>query len=325
MLPSFSYVRAQSLDDAIRQLSVGDARVHAGGSDLLGCLRDGVFETPKVVSLSGLTELRGIHEASNGSVRIGALTKIAEVARSPVIRQRHTVLAEAASAVASPQMRNQATLGGNLCQKPRCWYYRGEFNCLRKGGGRCYAAAGENHFHCILGGGPCYMVNPSDTAPALVALDAAVRIVGPDGTRTVLVEEFHVPAGRDFRRETVLEPDEIVTEILLPQPSPAVYSSYYKVRGRGSWDFAVAGVALALAFRDSLVHSARVVLSGAAPVPWRCRDAEEVLTGERLDGTVAARAAQVAMADARALRHNGYKIPLFRGLIEEQLLALVAD
>jgi xanthine dehydrogenase YagS FAD-binding subunit len=325
MLPSFSYVRAESLDDAIRQLSAGDARVHAGGSDLLGCLRDGVFQTPKVVSVSGLRELQGIHEAANGSVRIGALTKIAEVARNPGIRQRFAVLAQAASVVASPQLRHQATLGGNICQKPRCWYYRGEFNCLRKGGGKCYAAAGENHFHCILGGGPCFMVNPSDTAPALVALDAAVRIVGPEGTRTVLVEEFHVPAGRDFRRETVLQPGELVTEILLPQPSAAVYSSYRKVRSRGSWDFAVAGVALALEFRDDLVHSARIVLAGAAPVPWRCREAEEVLTGKRLDGTTAAQAAQVALADARALQHNGYKIPLFRGLIEDQLLALVAD
>lgn len=324
MLPSFSYVRAQSLDDAIRHLSAGNARAHAGGSDLLGCLRDGVFDTAKVVSLAELADLRGIREAPNGSVRIGALTTIAEVARNPVIRRQFAALAEAASVVASPQLRNQATLGGNICQKPRCWYYRGEFNCLRKGGGTCYAAAGENHFHCILGGGPCYMVNPSDIAPALVALDAVVRIVGPEGTRTVLVEEFHVPAGRDFRRETVLEPGEVVTEILLPQPSLAVYSSYRKVRGRGSWDFAVAGVALVLTFRDDLVHSARVVLSGAAPVPWRCRETEEVLTGRRIDGATAARAAEAAMANARPLRHNGYKIPLFRGLIEEQLLALAA-
>ncbi len=144
--------------------------------------------------------------------------------------------------MASPQLRNQGTIGGNLCQKPRCWYYRGEFHCLRKGGDLCYAAGGENLFHCIFGGDMCYIVHPSDTAPALVAFDAKVRIAGPGGDRTVPLESFHVPPGRDIQKETVLEPDEIVTEVLLPPPPPGLKSSYRKVRTRRSWDFALAGV-----------------------------------------------------------------------------------
>ena len=186
----------------------------------------------------------------------------------------------------------------------------------------CYAAGGENQFHCILGGAGCFVVHPSDTAPALVALGATVGIAGPRGARTVPMEVFHVLPSVDFRRETVLEPGEIVTEILLPEPASGTRSSYRKVRSRGAWDFALAGVALALRFSGNRVEDGRVVLSGAAPVPWRSREAEDVIAGQRLDAEVARRAGEAAMRDARALRHNGYKIPLFRGLIEEQLLAI---
>jgi xanthine dehydrogenase YagS FAD-binding subunit len=322
MLPSFSYVRAQTLDDALRQLSSEGAAVHAGGSDLLGCLRDGVFEASKVVSLSGLGDLRGIRDTRNGGLRIGATTTIAEIAANDVVRRQYGALAQAAAVVASPQLRNQGTIGGNICQKPRCWYYRGDFDCMRKGGGMCYAAGGENQYHCILGGAGCFIVHPSDMAPALVALGATVRIAGPRGSRTVPMEEFHVLPSVDVRRETVLEAGEIVTEVLLPESAGGLRSSYRKVRSRGAWDFALAGVALALRFSGNRVEEGRVVLSGAAPVPWRSREAEGVIAGQRLEAGVARRAAEAAMRDARALRHNGYKIPLFRGLIEEELLAI---
>jgi xanthine dehydrogenase YagS FAD-binding subunit len=201
MLPRFSYVRAQSLDEAIAQLGPDDTRVAAGGSDLLGCLRDEVFACSKVVSLSRLDELRGVRVDSRGGVRIGALTTIATVASDPVVNERYPVLAQAARAVASPQLRHQGTIGGNICQKPRCWYYRGEFHCRRKGGSTCYAIAGENQFHCILGGRGCFIVHPSDTAPALVALDATVQIAGRSGTRRIPLAEFHVSPRDDIRRE----------------------------------------------------------------------------------------------------------------------------
>lgn len=325
MMPSMSYVRPNSLDDAIRRLADPTARIHAGGTDLLGCLWDGVFEAKKVVSLGGLEELRGIHETRDGGLRIGALTTITEVARAPVIQERYRALAMAAAEVASPQLRNQGTIGGNICQKPRCMYYRGQFHCLRKGGDTCFAANGENENHCIFGGDMCHIVHPSDTAPALVALEAQVRIRGTGGSRMVAVEGFHVPPATDPTRETVLEPGEVVTEIILPPPARGLRSSYRKVRARRSWDFALAGVALAVAPNGGTVEKARVVLSGAAPIPWRAVASEEALAGRPLDAETAARAGEAAVEGARPLAQNGYKIPLFRALVEAELLALVED
>jgi len=322
MVPSFSYIRPGSLDEAIGMLSSDGARVHAGGTDLLGCLRERVFDVSTVVSIAGLRELRGIEATAAGGLRIGALTTIAEVARHPVIRSKYRALSMAAAEVASPQLRNQGTIGGNLCQKPRCWYYRGEFHCLRKGGDRCYAVEGENAYHCILGGENCFIVHPSDTAPALAALQAGVVIAGPGGRRTVAVEDFHVPPSEDYTRETVLEPAEIVTEIVLPPPAEGLRSSYRKVRARRAWDFALAGVALAIVFAGDQAADSRVVLSGAAPVPWRSAEAEKLLKGRRLNRDRAAKAAGAAVKDAEPMTQNEYKIPLFRGLIEQQLTAI---
>jgi xanthine dehydrogenase YagS FAD-binding subunit len=323
MVPSFSYIRAKSLDEAIDYLAMDGARPHAGGTDLLGCLRDRVFDVTTVVSIAGLKELRGIQATPAGGLRIGSLTTIAEIARHPLIRSNYRALSMAASEVASPQLRNQGTIGGNLCQKPRCWYYRGEFHCLRKGGDQCYAVEGENAYHCILGGDNCFIVHPSDTAPALVALQAGVVIAGPNGRRIVSAESFHMPPSVDYTSETVLESQEIVTEIILPPPAKGLRSSYRKVRARRAWDFALAGVALAMVFNDDQTTEARVVLSGAAPVPWRSAEAEKTVRGSRLDRSRAARAAEAAIKDAEPMEQNEYKIPLFRGLIEQQLMAIV--
>ncbi len=321
MLTNFSYIRPKSLKEAVKQLSSDGAVLHAGGTDLLGCLRDRVFNIKKMVSISGLKDLRGIKRTADGGLRIGALTTIAEVAENPVVKQNYPALAQGALEVASPQLRNQGTIGGNLCQKPRCWYYRGEFHCLRKGGKKCFAAAGENQYHCIFGGGPCFIVHPSDTAPALAAFGASVLIVGPKGTRTVAVENFHVLPGVDVHRETVLGPGEIVTEIIVPS-AQGVRSSYRKVRARASWDFALAGVALALRLNGDVVTKARVVLSAAAPVPWRSKDVEDAIIGSRLDADIIAKAAEAAVRNAQPLDQNDYKVSLFRGMIEEELSAI---
>jgi xanthine dehydrogenase YagS FAD-binding subunit len=322
MITGFSYLRAKSVKEAISGLSQGDARIHAGGTDLLGCLRDQVFTTDMIVSISGLKELKGIRETPEGDLRIGALTTITEISESRIIRERYPALAQAAAEVASPQLRNQGTLGGNLCQKPRCWYYRGEFHCLRKGGDRCYAIAGENHYHCIFGGDRCYIVHPSDAAPALVAYKARVHIAGPAGMRKVSIDHFFVPPSKDVTKETVLEKGEIVTEIILPPPLRGVRSSYRKVRARRSWDFALVGVALALQMTSGNVTDVRIVLSGAAPIPWRSVDAEKALMGNVLDPDSIKRTAALSVNSARPLNHNAYKIPLFRGMIEEELMNL---
>jgi xanthine dehydrogenase YagS FAD-binding subunit len=233
MLPNFTYARPASLKDAIRELSAPETRLHAGGTDLLGCLRDGVFGAKKLVALGGIAELRGIAAAPDGSLRIGALATLAEIASNPLVTARYAALAEAAASAASPQLRNQGTLGGNLCQRPRCWYFRGDFHCARKGGDKCYAMEGENEFHAILGAIGCYVVHPSDTAPALVALGARTRIAGPRGTRVVPLESFFVPPEKDFTRETVLEPGEILTEVLVPSPPVGLRARRRRARSAG--------------------------------------------------------------------------------------------
>ena len=322
MIPWFTYSRPNSLKDAVKQLSVPGTRLHAGGTDLLGCLRDGVVAADKLVSISHLAELRGITRTGNGSVRIGALTTLTEIAEHPYIMEHYAALSQGASSAASPQLRNQGTIGGNISQRPRCWYFRGDFHCLRKGGEACYAVAGENQFHCIVGGQSCFIVHPSDTAPALVALEARVRITGPQGTRTLPLESFFVGPQKDFTRENVLDAGDILTEILLPAPAANHRSSYRKVRARGAWDFALAGVALSVRFSNGIVQLARIVLSGVAPVPWRVREAEKIVTGKEIDDETASQAAAACVKDAVPLAKNEYKLHLVRGVVEEALLAM---
>jgi len=319
MLRTFAYVRPGSVSEALKQLEERGARIHAGGTDLLGCLRDGVFEAQKVVSLGKIDELRGITAGADGELRIGALTTVAEVAAHPVVGEQFTALAQAASVVASPQLRNQGTMGGNLCQRPRCWYFRGDYHCTRKGGEMCYAVGGENQYHCIFGGGACVIVHPSDTAPALIALDAKVRIIGPKGARVIPLEQFYVLPDKDATRETALDPGELVMGVLVPAAPPGRKSGYRKVRARGSWDFATAGLAHAVTMKAGKVADARLVLSGVAPTPWRLQAVEKLLVGQRLDAKLIARAAAAAVAGAKPLEHNAYKVPLVQGLVEEVL------
>ncbi len=322
MLKSFAYVRPASVDEAVEQLRPAGARIHAGGTDLLVCLHDGIFEADRVVSLRGIEGLEGVREEAGG-LRIGALTRLSEVARHPLIVERYAALAQAASEVGTPQLRNQGTLGGNLCQKTRCPYYRGPFPCLRKGGEQCFAATGNNEAHAIFGGTRCYMVHPSDTAPALTALGASVVIEGPRGRRTVPVGEFFVPPRVDPTRETVLEQGEVVTEVLLPPPGDGVRSRYRKVRMRRSWDFALVAVALALR-KDAggTVSDARVVFGGVAAVPWRSSAVEDVISGQRLTEDIVHRAGEASVEGARPMRDNRYKVDLLRGIVTQELAAM---
>jgi xanthine dehydrogenase YagS FAD-binding subunit len=322
MMPGFSYVRAKSLEEAVRQLAAPGARLHAGGTDLLGCLQDGIMTAEKVVSINGLSELRGVKTTANGGLRIGALATLAEIAGNSAIQKGYAALSQAAAAAASPQLRNQGTIGGNLCQRPRCWYFRGDFHCARKGGDLCYAAEGENQRHCIFGGEICFIVHPSDTAPALVALEATLRIVGPKGRRDVLAEKFFVLPAKDATRENILEAGEILSEIILPPPLTGGRGGYCKVRARGAWDFALAGVASVLQLEGDSVKRARLVLSGVAPIPWRVPSAEKEIEGQKLEAAAVRRAAEAAVKGAEPLSQNKYKIALVRGAVEEALSAL---
>ena len=324
MLPNFSYVRPTSLAEAITHLAAPGTSVLAGGTDLLGCLRDRTFDVRKVVSLRRVNALRGIAVDAGAGLRVGALTTLAEVARHPIVNERYTALAQAAESVASPQLRNQGTMGGNLCQRPRCWYFRGDFHCVRKGGDTCYAMGGENQYHCIFGGSACLMVHPSDTATALVALGAQANLAGPRGSRTVPLDSFFVLPEQDATKENVLEAGEILTEVTVPTPPAGFVSTYRKVRARGAWDFALAGVAVALSFKQGKVDTARVVLGAAAPIPWRAKDAEKALVGSRLDPKTIGLVADAAIKGAAPLEQNNYKLAMFRGALQEVLEALVA-
>jgi xanthine dehydrogenase YagS FAD-binding subunit len=322
MLPNFSYIRPASLSEAVDQLSKPGARAHAGGTDLVGCLRDRVFDARLVVSLGGVPELRGISTASDGALRIGALSTIAEVAAHPLVKEQYGALASAASLVASPQIRNQGTIGGNLCQRPRCWYFRGDFDCARKGGQTCYAMGGENQLHAVFGASSCLAVHPSDTATALVMLGARVTVAGRRGARSVPLESFFLLPEEDMTKENVLQPGEVLTEVLVPRPPAGFVSTYRKVRTRGAFDFALASLAVGLSFKQGRVDTPRVVLGAAALKPWRAADAEKVLAGARLDAKTIAAASVAAVKAATALEQNEYKIPMFRGLLQEVLEGL---
>lgn len=324
MLPNFTYVRPATLPEALKRLSEPGARAHAGGSDLIGCLRDRVFDATEVVSLGAIGELRGISVGSDGWLRIGALTTIAEVAEHKLVRENFAALAKAAATIASPQLRQQGTIGGNICQRPRCWYFRGDFACARKGGDTCYAMQGENQYHAIFGASTCLAVHPSDSAVALVALGARVGIAGRRGARTIPLESFFVLPDQDITKENVLEPGELVTEVILPPPPDGFVSTYRKVRTRGAWDFAIASLAVGFSIRQGKVDTPRVVLGAAALKPWRAAEAEKVLAGARLDAKTIALAASAAVKAAEPLEQNDYKIPMFRGLVQDVLEGFVS-
>jgi xanthine dehydrogenase YagS FAD-binding subunit len=262
-----------------------------------------------------------VKQAKDG-VTIGGLVTLDALSAHPLIRRQYTVLAEAAEGVATPQIRNVATLAGNVNQRPWCWYYRNGFRCLKNGGTTCYSINGENEFHAIFGGGPSYIVHPSDTAPALVALDATFRIVGADGERRVPAAEFFTLPTVDPARENVLKDGEVLAEIVLPPRAASTRSTYYKILDREAWTHAVVSAAVVLDLNKDVVRTARVVLGGVAPIPWRLPEVEKMLAGQRITPELAAQAGAAAVAGARPLAKNGYKVPLTRNMVKRTLETL---
>lgn len=320
----FEYASAESLDEAVSLLdeAMGLAKVIAGGTDLIPQMRGGVAAPERLVNLKSIPGLDRI-EIDGSGARIGALVPLAEIATHPEIRERWPALAQGAAAAASPQIRNAGTLGGNLCQRPRCWYFRSEeFHCNKKGGEHCYALEGENRYHAIFGGEECRIVHPSDTAPALVAYGAEATLRSPGGERKVLLERFFTMPDVGVKRENVLEFNEVLVSVAIPAPSLETRASYLKIRERASFDFALASVAAVLSFEGAICSRARIVLGGVAPIPWRCEAAESVLTGNSLDEALIARAADAALGGAAPLSKNRYKVPLVKGALRRALRAL---
>ena len=313
----FQFVSAQDVEDAGRLLSANGAAVSviAGGTDLLGEIKEGTIRPEKLVSLQGLEDLRGVAVYAEGAL-IGAMTTLAEVADNEEIRARYAALSEACDSVATPQIRNVGTIGGNLCQRPRCWYYRSPlFGCSKKGGDKCFAFEGANKFHAIFDTGVCPAVHPSDTAVALMSLDARVVLMSPNGGRMLLIEDFFTSPSADVSVENVLRADEILAEVVVPSGAENSRSVFVKAKERQAMDFALASVALSVDVQDDKLAGARLALGGVAPVPRRVRGAEEALIGNRVSDIDAGLIGRIAVEGATPLADNGFKVRLASGLV----------
>jgi xanthine dehydrogenase YagS FAD-binding subunit len=318
-MKNFSHVHATSLESAILLLDQGGSEPIAGGTDLLPRLKRGISAPLRLVNLKTVPGLDHVRFHASEGLAIGSLATLAAATRDPLVRANYPVLCMAVSAAATPQLRNMGTLGGNLLQDSRCWYYRGPFPCWLKGGKTCFAKEGENGHHALFGGGPCYTAHPSDPAPSLMALGAEVRVAGREGERTLALEDlFRIPEPT-ARRLTALQPSEIIVEVRVPPPEAGSRGVYLKAMERRTWGFALASVALQLAFEDGIVRRARVVLGGVAPVPWRAPGAEDALQGHEIDDRVIGEASELAVSGARPLRRNRYKIELVKGLMRQAL------
>ena len=290
-----------------------------GGSDLLGLVKERIVQPDVLVNLRGLRNLNTVTAAAGGTTIGGGIT-LSALAGHDAVRRQYPVLAQAADSVATPQIRNVGTLAGNVCQRPWCWYYRNGFPCYKAGGNQCFSFAGENQFHAIFGGGPSYIVHPSDVAPALVALDATFRIVGPSGERTVGAGEFFVLPRQNAAQENALANDEMLVSVQLPGALAGARGVYHKVMDREAWTHAVVSAAVVLQMDGDVCRTARVVLGGVAPIPWRLAAVERLLTGQRLTETLAAQAVESAVEGARALSKNAYKIPLTKAIVRRAIV-----
>lgn len=322
-MDNFSYSRPSSLREATTLLGKqhGKVALMAGGTDLLGEMKDQLAAPERVVPIKHLRELQGIR-AVPGGIRIGAATLLAEIIENAQVQQQIPLLGMAAGRVGTPQIRNMGTIGGNLCQRPRCWYYRNNFPCYKHGGNVCFSTIGENDFHAILEGGPSYIVHPSDTAPALVALGARVRLVGGPKERTLPISEFFVSPKQNPARENVLLPNEILADIEIPAAPAGAKATYAKEMVREIWDFALCSVAAMVTVTNGTVADARIVLGGVAPFPYRALKAEAALKGQPLNEASAAAAGAAAVDGARPLAKNGYKVPLTQAVVKRALLSL---
>ena len=332
----FEYAAPRTIDEALGLLgeTFDEGALLAGGTDLLTELKDGTFAPSRLVDLKRIGGLEEIAEGPDGALRLGATTRIATLEDDPRIASRYAAIAQAARETASPQIRNMATVAGSLCQRPRCWYYRSDHLCLRKGGANCLAVEGENRFHAILGGGPCYIVHPSDLATALVVFDASVSVKGSGGVRAVPLlpaspdapadpkKQFYLLPKDDPYRENTLQANEMITSVSLPKPAEGVKSAFVKVRERGAFDFALVAAAVAAGIQGGKVSWIRCSLGAIAPAPWRAHEAEAAMMGKPITAETAAAAAAAALAPAKPMSQNKFKIHLAKVVLRRAILAV---
>ena len=325
----FDYYKVTSVAQAVSLLAKHQqkAAIMAGGSDILAMMKDRVegpkFKMPNfLIDIKGIKELNYIKEQKTG-LKIGAGTPLCDILSSDVVAKKYPLLNQAAGQVGVPQIRNVGTLGGNLCQRPRCWYFRGKLfpDCFRKGGDNCYAPGGENSYHAVIGGANCYMVYPSDLAPALIALNAKVEIASPKGSRMIPLEKFYIGPDKNILRENILGPQELVSAVEIPTPAATSKGVYLKLKERQAFDFAIVSVAVNLSLKGTIVDQARIAFGGLAPFPLKAVKAEAALKGKGLKDAIAA-ACKAATDGASPLSQNGYKVNAARGILEEALVHL---
>jgi xanthine dehydrogenase YagS FAD-binding subunit len=298
-------------------------RLMAGGTDLLGEIKDGIIEPAIIIDLKTLPGLSYINKEKDG-VRIGALTRLSELGENALIKNDYPALYEAVLSVSTPQLRNMGTIGGNLCQRPRCWYYRdAQVKCRKKGGSRCFALNGRNKYHAILGGSTCYFVHPSDLAPALISLDADVIIATSKKDKTVSLADFYTLPSVNVSKETILEAHETVKEIRLPLNKKGEKSTYVKLKERGTWDFALVSAAVKGMVSRGVFKNIKIVLGGVAPVPWRFQEAEALIKGKKVTDNLVKQASREALKEARPLKENAYKKDLVETVLSRAVYSLV--
>jgi xanthine dehydrogenase YagS FAD-binding subunit len=319
MMAAFELLQPDSVDGAVELLTrhAADGWALAGGNDSLDWFKDRIKRPSHVVDLSGIAELRGIREMAGGGIEIGAMTTLTEIETNPMIQARYDVLAQAARHVASPQIRNSGTLGGNLCQDTRCWYYRYGVDCYRAGGNTCYADTpeGQNREHCLWGADRCVAVSPSDTAPALVALDARMVVRSAAGEREIPAGDFFIGPNVDIERMTVLEPGDVLTAIRIPADWAGASFYFEKVADRNTWDFALVNIAAAMVMQGDTIERIRIVAGAVQCVPRRLTVVEQVVAGQTKNEATARLAGQSAVRGATPLNFNHFKIPLLQNLV----------
>ena len=320
-MKAFEYIRSESSAQAVDLLRdrAGRALAIAGGTDLLSEVKEGIVSPAALVGIAELPELQGIKLDSDG-LAIGAATTLAEIENHTDIARSYPLLLDAVLSVATPQVRNVGTIGGNLCQRPRCWYYRSTlFDCRKKGGSICFAVEGESKYHAIIGATDCHIVHPSDVAVALVSLNAEVSIIGPEGRRRLNIVDFFHDGAADISSENVLEPGEIVESVRVPAPADSQRSAYIKAKERPAMDFALSSVAVVLDIRDDTIRGARITLGGVAPLPYAARQAEDMLAGMRVDEVDSDAVGRLAVANAKPLRDNHYKVRMTASIVSRAI------
>lgn len=324
-MKNFDYIQPENINSASKYLKTNnEALAFAGGTDLLGLIKDEIIAPDQLVNLKSLANLNYIIEET-GQIKIGALTKLTDIEKSDLIKNNFTSLYESVREIATPQLKNVGTIGGNICQRPRCFYFRGDYDCIRKGGDTCFAITGNNKYHCVVGGDPCFIVHPSDSAVALLSLDAKFKIYDGKQEKIIPANEFFVLPEKSPTKENILKDGEILTEIIIPKPNKNTVSKFIKVKERGAWDFALVSIAGTFNIEGNKINKGRICFGGVAPIPWEEASVNIQLSAFNIKKESVIKLSNMVLDTATALDMNEYKISLAKNLIVKLFAEIFED